>query len=62
VPTVLPNERFAVTGNWGTYRGQNGLAIDGAVRLSTNIQLNGAVAWGVEEDEAAGRAGVRFGW
>jgi hypothetical protein len=62
VPTVLPNERFAFTGNWGTYQGQNGFAIDGAVRLGTNIQLNGAVAWGVEEDGAAGRAGVRVGW
>jgi hypothetical protein len=49
-------------GNWGTFEGGNGLALNGAVRLSANMQLNGGVAYGVNEDLAGGRVGMRYGW
>jgi hypothetical protein len=62
VPTLVPGEKFAMIGNWGTFEGQNGMALNGAVRLSANMQLNGGVAYGVNEDIAGGRVGVRYGW
>jgi len=62
VPTVLPGENFVMTANWGNFEGANGLAAGAAVRLSTHLQLNGGVAWGVDESVAGGRVGARVGW
>jgi hypothetical protein len=62
VPELSPVERFALMGNWGTFQGENGLAMNAAMRLATNVQLNGGVAWGLNEDVAGGRVGVRVGW
>jgi len=62
VPTLLQSESFATSGNWGTFEGENGLAMNAALRLPTNVQLNGVVAWGLGEDIAGGRVGVRVGW
>jgi YadA-like protein len=61
-PTLLQSETFAMSGNWGTYEGQNGLAVNAAVRLATNVQLNGGVAFGLDDNLAGGRVGVRVGW
>jgi autotransporter adhesin len=61
-PTLLQSETFAMSGNWGTYEGENGLAMNAAVRLAKNVQLNGGVAWGLNNDTAGGRVGVRVGW
>jgi hypothetical protein len=61
VPTLVPGEKFAVMGNWGTFEGENGLALNAAFRLSANMQLNGGVAYGVTEDLAGGRVGLRYG-
>jgi hypothetical protein len=62
VPELSPGERFALMGNWATFQGENGLAMNAALRLATNVQLNGGVAWGLNEDVAGGRVGVRVGW
>ena len=62
VPTVLPNERFAIAGNWGTFEGANGLALNAAARITDNVQFNGGVAYGPNEKIAGGRLGVRVGW
>ena len=32
-PTVLPNETFVATFNWGTFQGAHGLAVSGAYRV-----------------------------
>ncbi len=61
-PTLTNGEHFAMTGNWGTFEGQNGLAMNAAFRLASHVQLNGGVAYGVGEDLAGGRVGVRVGW
>jgi autotransporter adhesin len=62
VPTLLQGETFAMSGNWGTFEGENGLAMNAAVRLAKHVQLNGGVAWGMGESIAGGRVGVRVGW
>ena len=62
VPTVLPNEKFVLTANWGTFQGENGAALSGAVRIYHNVQLNGSFAYGFRENMAGGRAGLRFGF
>ena len=61
-PWLLPTERFAVSMDWGTFQGTNALALTAAVRLGTNVQANGGLAYGANGGGAGGRAGVRVGW
>jgi len=46
VPWLERGERFAVSANWGTFQGTNGLALNAALRLSTNVQGTAGVAYG----------------
>jgi trimeric autotransporter adhesin len=62
VPTLMPNEKFAITTNWGTFQGANGLALNAAVKITDNMQLNGGIGYGPDQRIAGGRAGLRFGW
>jgi autotransporter adhesin len=62
VPTLLPNERMAATLNVGTYEGSQGFAINAAWRVAENVQFNGGVAYGPNENIVGGRAGLRVGW
>jgi trimeric autotransporter adhesin len=48
--------------NWGTFQSANGLALNAAVRLAPNVQLNGGVGYGANENLAGGRVGLRVGW
>lgn len=61
-PTLLPSETFAMSGNWRGYEGKSGVSVGAAVRLQQNVQLNGGVAYGVNDSTLGGRAGVRVGW
>lgn len=60
VPTLTASEKFAMSANWGTFEGENGFAGGAAVRLDSNIQVNGGIGFGNET--VGGRAGVRIGW
>ncbi|WP_128970444.1 YadA-like family protein [Bradyrhizobium tropiciagri] len=62
VPTVLPTERVAFTMNYGNFQGQNGVAINGAVRLNDNFQLTGGVGYSTAQSLVGARAGLRVGW
>ena len=62
VPSLMPNETFAATMNWGTFQSAHGLALNAAYRLHANIQVNGGIAYGLDERIAGGRAGIRVGW
>src|SRR5262245_61677922 len=61
-PWLLPTERFAVAMDWGSFQGTNAVALNGAFRLSTNVQANGGLAYGANGGGVGGRAGVRIGW
>jgi trimeric autotransporter adhesin len=62
VPTLMPNEKFAATMNYGTFEGASGLAINAAYRLGGNVQINGGVGYGPDQHIAGGRVGLRLGW
>jgi autotransporter adhesin len=62
VPTVLPNERFAVMANWGTFQGTSGLAFNAAARITNNVQFNAGLGYGPNQGIVGGRAGIRVGW
>jgi hypothetical protein len=62
VPTLLPHERLAMTMNYGTFQGTNGLAINTAFRLGENMQLTSGIGYGPSEKIAGGRVGLRVAW
>ncbi|WP_245444248.1 YadA-like family protein [Bradyrhizobium sp. Y36] len=62
VPTLLPDETFAVTMNYGTFERANGLALNAALRLNRNTQFNGGIGYGPDQRVAGGRVGLRVGW
>jgi hypothetical protein len=62
VPTLLPNEKVAMAFNYGAFEGANGLAFNIATRINEHIQFNAGIAYGPNEDIAAGRVGLRVGW
>jgi YadA-like membrane anchor domain len=62
VPTVMPNERFVVSMNWGNFQSANGLALNAALRLDNRVQLNAGVGYGANQNIVGARAGLRIGW
>lgn len=61
-PTVLPDERFVTTLNWGTFEGANAFALSAGARLGSQLQLNGGVAFDPGQHMAGGRLGLRMSW
>ncbi|HWX55008.1 MAG TPA: hypothetical protein VN176_10510, partial [Verrucomicrobiae bacterium] len=61
-PTLLPGKKFALSANWGTFQGENGGAMSGAIRIFKDMQLNGAWAYGFRENMSGGRAGLSYQW
>ncbi len=61
--SALPGDkRFAISTNWGTFRGENAAAVLAQARLTDHIVLNGGVAMGFAQGGVGGRAGVTFAW
>src|SRR5262249_21853708 len=59
----LPTDKtFAVSVNYGYFRGQNAAALGGALRLSDNVVANVAFGGGFREHGYGGRAGLTFAW
>jgi hypothetical protein len=60
--SLPPDKRFAISANWGTFRGENALSLAAQMRLSSNVILNGAVGTGFAQNGVGGRAGVTVAW
>jgi hypothetical protein len=61
--SALPGDKkFAISTNWGTFRGENAAAVLAQMRVSDNIVLNGGMAMGFAQGGVGGRAGVTFAW
>ena len=56
------NKRFAVTANFGTFRSQYALAVQGQLRVNDWVVVNGGVGAGFKQGGVAGRAGVTMAW
>jgi hypothetical protein len=60
---TLPNDKnFAISGNWGTFRGENGFAATAVARITNNLYAHGGVGFGADHNSVGGRAGVTFAW
>ena len=61
--SALPGDkRFAISTNWGTFRGENALGLSAQMRLSEYVVMNGGVAAGFAQGGVGGRAGVTVAW
>jgi trimeric autotransporter adhesin len=61
--SALPdNKRFAITTNWGNYRGTNAMSLIAQARISDNVVANAGFAGGFQYGGLGTRAGVTFAW
>jgi hypothetical protein len=61
--SALPSDKkFAITTNWGTFRGENAGSVVAQMRVSDHVVLNGAVGAGFAQGGVGGRAGVTLAW
>jgi hypothetical protein len=61
--SALPdNKRFAITTNWGNFRGTNAMSFIAQARVSDNIVANAAFAGGFQYGGIGTRGGLTFAW
>jgi trimeric autotransporter adhesin len=60
---ALPdNKHFAVTSNWGNFRGTNAMSFIAQARISDHVVANAAFAGGFQYGGVGTRAGLTFAW
>jgi hypothetical protein len=61
--TALPaDKRFAISTNWGNFRGQNAASVVAQMRMTDYAVINLGVGAGFEQGGIGSRAGVTFAW
>jgi hypothetical protein len=61
--SALPdNKRFAITTNWGNFRGTNAMSLIAQARISNNVVANAGFAGGFQYGGVGSRAGLTFAW
>ncbi len=61
--SALPdNKRFAITTNWGNYRGTNAMSLIAQARISDDVAANAGFASGFQYGGFGSRAGVTLAW
>src|SRR3954454_6978959 len=60
---ALPSDKkFAISTNYGNFRGQSAMSFGAQLRLATNVVANVAVASGFQQGGIGSRAGVMIAW
>ncbi len=57
-----PDEKVAISMNFGTFGGQNGVAAGVTFRVADHVTFSGGFGTGLNGGLSGGRAGVRFAW
>ena len=60
--TLPGDKRYAVTVNWGNFRGENAMSLAAQYRVTDYVVLNAGVAAGFAQGGVGSRAGVTFAW
>ena len=61
--SALPaDKRFAISTNWGNFRGQNALSFTAQARVNEFVVLNAGVATGFQHQGVGSRVGATFAW
>lgn len=56
------NKRFAISTNWGTFRGENAASVIAHLRVNEFMVFNGGFASGFQHGGMGGRMGATFAW
>jgi hypothetical protein len=58
------NKKFALAANYGTFAGQNALAVTGLVRATDAVVFTGSVSVGIgtQSNDVGGRVGMQIAW
>jgi len=60
---ALPSDkRFAISTNWGNFRGQNAVGVAAQLRLTNYAVANVGIGGGFAQGGIGSRAGVTFAW
>jgi hypothetical protein len=61
--SALPSDkRFAISTNWGNFRGQNAMSFAGQMRLNEAIVVNAGIAAGLQHSGIGSRVGATLAW
>ncbi|MDR3463637.1 MAG: hypothetical protein P4L76_15105 [Beijerinckiaceae bacterium] len=61
--SALPADKlYAISANYGTFRGENGFGAVGQLRISDNVIASGGIGAGLARGGVGGRAGVTVAW
>jgi len=61
--SALPSDKkFAISSNWGNFRGQNALSFAGQLRLNEVMVVNAGIAAGLQHSGIGTRVGATFAW
>jgi len=60
--TLPADKRFAISTNWGNFRGENAMSLSAHFRVDNYIVLNAGFAAGFAQGGVGTRAGVTFAW
>jgi hypothetical protein len=58
--TLPDGNTFAISGNWGTFEGENAIAFGAIGRVSKNVYITGGFGAGLNKSTFGGRAGISF--
>jgi hypothetical protein len=60
---ALPdNKRYAISANYGTFRGENGFGATAQVRINEYLVVSGGAGVGLARGGVGGRVGATFAW
>jgi len=62
LPDLFTGETVAMAGHWGTFEGENGVALGARVRVTDSFSLAGGVGGGLDNGSLGGTVGGRIGW
>lgn len=57
-----PKEKFAISGNVGTFQDRSAFSASGVARVQGGLSINGSIGVADDGRTVGARAGVRYGW
>jgi hypothetical protein len=61
--SALPaNKKAAIAVNYGTFEGQNAVALSSYLRIDDSTVVSGGISYGVDQNLVGGRFGMQWAW
>jgi hypothetical protein len=60
--SIAPGDRFAVSGAWGNFEGNNAFGFAGAINAGNGLTINGGVGVGLGQGSVGSSLGFNYSW